>query len=132
MTARTRPSPRPALGTDRGSASIYLLLVGVLLVAAAIVVTTLASVVTARHRAESVADLAALAAAGRVAASPSASCAAAAAITARQGATLLACVPAPDGSVRVEVGAPVRLGRLLVATPGQSGPLLARGRARAG
>ncbi|WP_343077916.1 Rv3654c family TadE-like protein [Kineococcus aurantiacus] len=85
----------------------------------------LTSAVVARHRAEAVADLAALAAAdvvvGRAAGQP---CARAAALARGQGADLLACAVAADGSVVVT--AAVRPAGLA----GRLGP--ARASARAG
>lgn len=118
--------------TDGGSASIWVLACAVLLLLLAGVETVRGVAVLARHRAESVADVAALAAAGRIGVSDQV-CAAAALVAARNGGQLVACVPhlAVDGrsgtvvarvAVRVvlpivgrrEVRASARAGRLAV------------------
>jgi secretion/DNA translocation related TadE-like protein len=87
-----------------------------------------AGAIAARHRAESAADLAALAAAGRLLLDPGEACAEAAAIASAQGATLRACTIRADAledSVEVDVSVP---------SPSSLVPGLppARGRARAG
>jgi secretion/DNA translocation related TadE-like protein len=68
------------------------------------------SAVIARHRAQAAADLAALAAAGRVASGSQTACAAAAAVSSAMQATVSACV-LDDLDVVVTVEVPVRLGR---------------------
>lgn len=125
---------------DRGSATIWVLGC-VLLVGTVLVVTLVRAVaVLARHRAESAADLAALAAATRIGTSGP-PCAAAADLAARNGARLVSCRLRvdPDGRagtvvVRVsaaatlpvvgarEVTASARAGRL----PASSGAVAAR------
>ena len=104
--SRRRPS-------DRGSAAIWVLACGavVLAVAAVVVVRTLA--VLARHRAESAADLAALAAAGRIGVGGR-PCAAARAVAAADDAVVRVCTVALDpsgrsGTVRVQVSVRVDL-----------------------
>lgn len=83
----------------------------------------LGAAVTARHRAQSAADLAALGGAGTVVSGPDAACAQATRIAARMGSVLDAC--RIDGlDVVLEVSVPVRLGRWA------AGP--ARAAARAG
>jgi secretion/DNA translocation related TadE-like protein len=78
----------------------------VLTVAGAVV----GSAVIARHRAQAAADLAALAAAGRVASGREAACASAGSLTAATGASVSSCTVAGlDVVVTVEV--PIRLGR---------------------
>ncbi len=104
---------RRPVGDDRGSATIWVLACSVLVVAVALAVTLRACAVLARHRAETAADLAALAAAGRIGVADGA-CAAAGPIAAANGATLLSCRVelAPDGrsgTVDVRVSVPVRL-----------------------
>jgi secretion/DNA translocation related TadE-like protein len=75
---------------ERGSASIWVLAVSSLLLVVAGVVTVRGLAVLARHRAESAADLAALAAAARIGLG-GAPCAAAGPIAAANGAGLRSC-----------------------------------------
>jgi secretion/DNA translocation related TadE-like protein len=95
---------------------------------AATAALAVAGAIAARHRAEAAADLAALAAAGRLLLDPGEACAEAAAIASAQGATLHSCeirTDALEDSVVVEVSVP---------SPGDLVPGLppARARARAG
>jgi secretion/DNA translocation related TadE-like protein len=83
-----------------------------------------AAAVTARHRAGSAADLAALAAAGRAVTGEPDACAVAAEIADRNAARLATCTVEEGGVVAVTVAVPVRLGPL--------GLYDATGRARAG
>ena len=79
--------------------------------------------VLARHRAQSAADLAALAAAARLAAGPSAACRAAATLTAASGATLRRCdVVDLDVVVAVSVQAGGLIGGRATAVA-RAGPL---------
>jgi secretion/DNA translocation related TadE-like protein len=71
--------------------------------------------VTGRHRVETAADLAALAAAAHVPDGEPGACAEAASIAARNGGTLRACRVA-GADVEVAVSAPIRLGRFGVRT----------------
>lgn len=103
----------PARAGERGSASIWVLACGglVIMVGTAGVLRTEA--VLGRHRAESAADLSALAAAGQIGRSEGI-CAAARTVAAANSARLATCVPdlAADGrsgSVRVRVTVAVRL-----------------------
>jgi secretion/DNA translocation related TadE-like protein len=85
--------------------------------------TVVGSAVIARHRAQAVADLAALAAAAQVASGPQAACASAVALATAAGAAVSSCtVEELDVVVGVEV--PVGLGRW--------GLHAARAKARAG
>jgi secretion/DNA translocation related TadE-like protein len=98
---------------DRGSASIWVVSCCALLMVIAGVATIRALAVLARHRAESGADLAALAAAGQIGVSD-AGCGEAARIARRNGTRLRACASrlAPDGrsgTVLVEVVLTIRL-----------------------
>ncbi|MGL5859605.1 MAG: Rv3654c family TadE-like protein [Angustibacter sp.] len=103
--------------TDEGSAAVLVLAVGMLAILLASALSLLGSAVIARHRAASVADLAALAAAdvlvGRTVGSP---CPAARAIATVSGATLSSCVVV-DGTALVSASVrPAGLaGRLGVA-----------------
>lgn len=99
--------PRGRRGSDRGSAAVWVLACSavVLAVGAVVVVRTLA--VLARHRAEAAADLAALAAAGRIGVGGD-PCTAARAVAAANGATVRSCAVWLDpsgrsGTVRVRV-----------------------------
>lgn len=98
---------------ERGSASIWVLAVASLLLVVAGVVTVRGLAVLARHRAESAADLAALAAAARIGFGGT-PCAAAGAIAVANGAVLRSCAAAVSadgrtGEVLVRVGLSVRL-----------------------
>lgn len=84
--------PRPVrIGADRGSATVWGLVVATALVAVFGGVLLLGQAVVARHRAASAADLAALAAAARWAHGPEAACATAIRVAGAQGATVTAC-----------------------------------------
>jgi secretion/DNA translocation related TadE-like protein len=84
--------------TDRGSASLWVLACCALLMAVAFAATLRGTAVLARHRAESAADLAALAAAGQIGVS-AAICSAATKVAAANGTVVTACSPTlrPDG-----------------------------------
>jgi secretion/DNA translocation related TadE-like protein len=89
---------RAVVGGERGSASIWLLAACLLVVVVGVVTTARGLAVLARHRAESAADLAALAAAGQIGVSPR-ECPAASRVAALDGARLVRCRVAlgPDG-----------------------------------
>ncbi|PPK65785.1 flp pilus-assembly TadE/G-like family protein [Actinokineospora auranticolor] len=76
---------------DRGSATALLAVVTIGMVSLAAVVLALGSAVVARHRAESAADLGALAAAAHAAAGPEVACGRAERVARRMGARLVAC-----------------------------------------
>jgi len=112
-TAGTTAARDPQRGQDRGSASIWVLAGALLLFAVAAAGTLRGLAVLARHRAESAADLAALAAAGRIGVADDA-CARAADIAARNDARVTSCrvrlaADGRSGAVRVVVAAPVAL-----------------------
>ncbi|RZU34284.1 Rv3654c family TadE-like protein [Blastococcus saxobsidens] len=95
---------------ERGSATVWvLLLAGVLAVVAAAAVLVGAAVV-ARHRAAAAADLSALAAAGRAVAGDPTACAAAAEVAEANGAELTGCHIGSGAVVDVEVRVAARLG----------------------
>ncbi|SDJ51468.1 helicase/secretion neighborhood TadE-like protein [Frankineae bacterium MT45] len=101
-------------GSDSGSAVVWVIAFSALLLLVAVGVGVRTTAVLARHRAESAADLAALAAATRIGVSTD-ECATARTIGAANGAQVSACQLnlAPDGrsgSVRVEVQLRVVLG----------------------
>jgi secretion/DNA translocation related TadE-like protein len=109
---------------ERGSATVWVLaLAGVLAVVGAAAVLV-AAAVTARHRAGSAADLAALGAAGRAVTGDPDACAVAADLARANGARLATCTVEEGGVVAVTVVVRVRLGPL--------GLHDATGRARAG
>jgi secretion/DNA translocation related TadE-like protein len=124
----SRPTSRLGRRSDAGSASVWLValltLGGCVLVAA----LGLGAAVTARHRAGAAADLAALAAAGKLLWQPEAACAEAARIAGAQHARMLSCALQTDaGEDAVEVSVEVPMaGSLFPGLPS------ARGRARAG
>ncbi|MEZ0069581.1 secretion/DNA translocation related TadE-like protein [Streptacidiphilus sp. MAP12-20] len=114
--------------TDAGSATVWLVGLLLLVTLAATAALGVAGAVAARHRAESAADLAALAAAGRLLLDPGEACAHAASIASAQGATLRACIiraDASEDSVEVEVTVPAPGGLVPGLPP-------ARARSRAG
>ncbi|WP_051830548.1 MULTISPECIES: Rv3654c family TadE-like protein [Streptomyces] len=114
-------------GPDAGSATVWLLALAMLGTAVFAATIAVGSVVAARHRAESAADLAALAAADRLLLDADGGCARAAGIADAQGADLVSC--AVDRSAdAVEVVAEVRVGGL----PARLSVGPARARARAG
>ncbi|MFF2352510.1 Rv3654c family TadE-like protein [Kitasatospora sp. NPDC058115] len=121
---RARAAPRRA---DTGSATVWLLafvLLGCLACTAAL---SVGAVVGARHRAESAADLAALAAADRLLLDADGGCGRAEAVAAAQAATVVACAVDREEDA-VEVVAQVPVTGLPPRLP--VGPAL--GRARAG
>jgi secretion/DNA translocation related TadE-like protein len=106
---------------------VWLLAVGLVLVAAGLVGAAVGAAHVARHRAQSAADLAALAGAARVIEGPSAACARAADLAAANGAHLTGCeLDGLDLTVTVEVTpAPVTgLDRAATATA-RAGPVRA-------
>ncbi|MGW4897926.1 Rv3654c family TadE-like protein [Kitasatospora sp. NPDC004240] len=130
-TAVGRSGTGPGRGRlDTGSASVWLLALGLIGCAVFGAVLSLGAVIAARHRAESAADLAALAAADRLLLDEDGGCARAAGIAAAQRSVLVSCRVEPSADaveVVVEVpvtGLPPELAGL------ELGP--ARARARAG
>ena len=90
-------------GEDGAGTVLALGLVAVL-ASLALATAALGSAVVARHRASAAADLAALAAADRqLGRAPGTPCPAAQAVASADGAELLSCSSAPDGSVSVVV-----------------------------
>ena len=76
---------------DRGSASIWVLAAGLVFVSFATTAVLAGSAAIARHRAQSAADLGALAGAVDVVVDPGGACGAAAAVIAENGAAMTAC-----------------------------------------
>ncbi|MFD5461498.1 Rv3654c family TadE-like protein [Kitasatospora sp. NPDC127059] len=125
--ARAAAPGRYGYAADTGSATVWLLALAMLGTAVFAATIAVGAVVAARHRAESAADLAALAAADRLLLDPDGGCGRAVGIAAAQGAGLVSC--AVDRSAdAVEVVAEVEVGGLPWRLP--FGP--ARASARAG
>lgn len=104
-------------GSDAGAGTIIVLVAASVLVLVAMVLTSLAAVGVARHRAASVADLAALAAASSSHLGGGAACAAAAEIAQRSAARLVDCRLVGDrAEVVASVRPPGRLGELGAAS----------------
>nr|MDT0660100.1 flp pilus-assembly TadE/G-like family protein [Micromonospora sp. DSM 115978] len=94
--ARTAP--------DGGSASLWVLAVGLLLVAAGLAGAAVGTARVARHQARVAADLGALAGAGQALANPAGACAAASGIVQANGGEVITCsVDGLDLAVTVEV-----------------------------
>ena len=108
---------------DRGSVTVWAAAFAGLIWFSCSAALLYGGAVSARHRVETAADLAALAAAGEVPEGPAAACVRAAAVAARNGGSLRGCRIA-GGDVEVVVSRPVSFGRLGVRT--------ATARARAG
>lgn len=101
-----------AAGSERGSASVWVLAAAGLVLLAAFAAALGGTAVLARHRAERTADLAALAGAGRIGVSTGA-CAAAARVATANGATLGTCrvllsSDGRSGTVAVTISAEAR------------------------
>ncbi|MFJ9695855.1 Rv3654c family TadE-like protein [Kitasatospora sp. NPDC101183] len=122
-----RSAAAGGFGADAGSATVWLLALAMLGTAVFAGTLAVGAVVTARHRAESAADLAALAAADRLLLDADGGCARAAGIATAQGAVLVSCA-VDQAADAVEVVAEVPVGGLPPHLP--VGP--ARARARAG
>lgn len=124
---------RPALdrgdSVDRGSATVLLLAIGLVLFGAGLAGVSLAAAHLARHQAQSAADLSALAGALHVVEGPVVACAEAAAIAAANHAHLTRCgLNGFDLVVTVEVipAMVVGPGRVATATA-RAGPIRATG-----
>jgi len=120
-----RPGGGPRSSPDRGSASIWILAAGLVLVSFAIVVVLTGSATIARHRAQTAADLGALAGAVDVAIDPGGACPAAAAVVGDNGATMVGCrVDGLDIVVKASVdvaGAPPGIGPAIAVA--RAGPI---------
>ena len=102
-------------GGERGSATVLAAVMLVVLVVVSLGGIAVGSAVIARHRAQSAADLGALAAAGRLAAGQDAACAWATSVAQRMGGSVTSCV-VEDLDVVVSVGVAAHLGRWGVGT----------------
>lgn len=99
------------MSPDRGSATIWLAGLAALIGLATTVALVHGSAVLARHRVETAADLAALAAAVRIPDGAAGACAAAGRIAARNGGSVTRCV-LTGNEVAIEAARPLTLGRL--------------------
>lgn len=113
-------------GADAGSATVWLVAFAVLGCAAFTATLAVGAAAGARHRAESAADLAALAAADRLLLDVDGGCGRAAGIAAAQAATVVSCTVDREADA-VELVAEVPVGGLPVRLP--VGPARARSRA---
>jgi secretion/DNA translocation related TadE-like protein len=104
MTEGRRPDE--AVARDAGSASIWVLALAVAVLAIGGAAIVVVAAISARHRAESAADLAALAGAA-AARDGSDGCRAAAVVAVANRATLAGCQVAVDGSITVIVALPL-------------------------
>jgi secretion/DNA translocation related TadE-like protein len=114
---------RRGTGGDRGSASVWVLAAGLVLVAGGLAGAAVGSACVARHQAGVAADLGALAAVPRVLEGPEPACARAAEIVAANAARLLECRVA---------GFEVTVTTAVPATSLPAGPRLATATSRAG
>lgn len=95
---------------DEGFSTVVVMGMAVVLMTFAAVAGTIGTLNVGRHRAESAADLAALAAAGHALEGQDAACTAARRLTEAQHVTLLSCrLDGPDAVVTVGVAPPGRL-----------------------
>jgi secretion/DNA translocation related TadE-like protein len=109
---------------ERGSVTVVVLVLGLLIVTASVAVVARGIAVIGRHEAQAGADLAALAGADRVLEGSAAACAAAGTIARRNGATLVSCTVAGD-VVEIEVTRSVRvtgIGTWSVGRRARAGP----------
>ncbi|HEX5541061.1 MAG TPA: Rv3654c family TadE-like protein [Micromonospora sp.] len=125
MTRRVCRAVRAGAGRDRGSASLWLLAVGLLLVAAGLAGAAEGAARVARHQARVAADFGALAGAARWVDGPEAACARAAELVRANRGRLTSC--ALDGldlqiTVEVRVAPLPGLTRLASATA-RAGPV---------
>jgi secretion/DNA translocation related TadE-like protein len=119
---KTAAAAREPAAGDRGSASLWLLGVGLAILTFGAVVAGVGSVLVARHRAQAAADLGALAGAGRAVEGAEAACGRAGDVVLANGGRIVGCtVDGLDVTVRAEVD-PVGPGRVF-------GPVSARARA---
>lgn len=110
--------------SERGSATLTACFALLALLAVTAMVAQLGAAVTARHRAQSAADLAALAAAGTLVEGPVAACATATELATRTGTRLRECaVDQWDVTVVAEVRIPLGLfGARFASAPARAGP----------
>ncbi|WP_433758299.1 Rv3654c family TadE-like protein [Nocardia sp. CA-135398] len=110
---------------DEGVATVFACLALAALIGATLLIAQLGAVVVARHRAQSAADLAALAAAGELMHGADAGCAEAGEIARRMGVRIQNCeVVQWDATVTVERNVPMGLlGKQTVRAVARAGPV---------
>jgi secretion/DNA translocation related TadE-like protein len=124
------PHHRAQVAGDRGSAIVLAACLAMVLVLAATVASVIAALLAGQARAQSAADLAALAAADRALWGTDEACAMAATIAERNGASLTECtIDLLDVVLRVEVPPPRVAARLLLMVGVTPDPLHAQARA---
>lgn len=114
-----------ALKSDRGSGTIWVVAFSAVLWVGGVAAVAVGGVRDARHRADSAADLAALAGAVRVAEGGGAACGRAESIAAESGARVARCRVRGDVvevSVTVDVVVPMGVGALKVTSRARAGP----------
>jgi secretion/DNA translocation related TadE-like protein len=114
------------MGKERGSATIWMIGLMTLIFAVAAAVTFTGMARVARHRAQSAADLSALAAARLAFADPDRGCAEASSLAVGNGAKVTRCFIDGDGIADVQVAVRLSLpvaGGLTVATVARAGPV---------
>jgi secretion/DNA translocation related TadE-like protein len=110
---------------ERGSATLVAVAMMAVLMAIVLGGSVVGSAVIARHRAQAAADLAALAAAGRIASGPQSACGWATSVAAANGGRVAACtVEELDVVVTVEVTVPLgSLGIAPASAAARAGPV---------
>jgi secretion/DNA translocation related TadE-like protein len=133
---KTRTARRVVIShrrSDEGSATVWILASGLVLVLAAVAIAMAGAGTVARHRAQAAADLAALAGALRTWDGEQAACQRAAEISARNGAQLVSChLDGLDVVVAVEVAPALLAGIGVARAAARAGPVesSAHGRTR--
>ncbi|MFA1546525.1 Rv3654c family TadE-like protein [Actinomadura chokoriensis] len=118
-----RPGP---FGADRGSGTIWVVAFAAVVWVAGVAAIAVGGVRGARHRGDAAADMAALAAAARVAEGREPACARARDIAAASGARLSRCRlsgEVVEVAVTVRLKAPMGIGRLRVVSRARAGPV---------
>ncbi|XRQ16821.1 Rv3654c family TadE-like protein [Actinomadura welshii] len=113
-------------GGDRGAGTIWVLAFAAVIWVGAVAAVAVGGVRGARHRADAAADLAALAAAARVAVGEDGACASAGRIAAETGARLARCrvrEEVVEVSVTVDMVVPMGIGAVTVSSRAKAGPV---------
>ncbi len=100
---------------ERGSATVWVLAAGMVMLLAALAVASVGAAIVARHRAQQAADLAALGGAGQALAGAAAACARADALARDNGAAMVSCHL--DGADLTVSAAVMPAGAPIVARP---------------
>ena len=118
-------APGSRVSRERGSASLWLLVIGLVLVAAGIAGSAAGAARVARHQARVAADFGALAGAARALEGPAVACARASVIASANGGRLTSCtVDGIDVEITVQVAVEPMPGLTRVATAtARAGPI---------